>query len=165
MDKQIVRRQGSPLDDPSLPPILQRIYGSRGISDSGELDRSLRVLESPKSLMGLSQSVTEIADAVCQGKRILVVGDFDCDGATSSALSVLALRAMGAAWVDFLVPDRFRFGYGLSPEIVAVAAEQTPDLLITVDNGISSIEGVRAAKDRGIKVVVTDHHLPGESLP
>ncbi|MEH6626425.1 MAG: single-stranded-DNA-specific exonuclease RecJ [Motiliproteus sp.] len=166
MNKLIVRRNNEyPLNEPSLPPLLQRIYGSRGIQNTKELERTLNGLESYQAMKGMPEAIAEIADAVVSAKRILIVGDFDCDGATSSSLAVLALRAMGAAWVDFLVPNRFQFGYGLSPEIVAVAAQKSPDLLITVDNGISSIEGVQAAKELGMRVVVTDHHLPGKSLP
>lgn len=166
MNKLIVRRPSvAPLKEPSLAPVLQRIYASRGIETREQLDRSLRVLQSYERLKDIDRGVAEIARSVTAGERILIVGDFDCDGATSSALAVLALRAMGATWVDFLVPNRFEYGYGLSPEIVAVAAERQPQLLITVDNGISSIEGVRAAKQRGIRVVVTDHHLPGDELP
>ncbi|HEY5717478.1 MAG TPA: single-stranded-DNA-specific exonuclease RecJ [Motiliproteus sp.] len=148
-----------------LPPLLQRIYASRGISSSSQLEYGLKVLEPYHALTGIERAVEVIGHALISGRRILVVGDYDCDGATSSALAVLALRQMGAAWVDFLVPDRFAYGYGLSPEIVAVAAEQQPDLLITVDNGISSIDGVAAAKRVGMQVVVTDHHLAGAELP
>ena len=110
-------------------------------------------------------ATTAQLDAVVAGAKIIIVGDFDADGATSSALAVLALRAMGLSNVDFLVPNRFEYGYGLTPEIVAVAAAQEPDVIITVDNGISSIDGVRAARELGIAVIVTDHHLPGSELP
>ena len=165
MNKLIVRRSSAVLKDESLTPLLQRIYGARGIQNSGELERSLKVLLPYSSMKDIEQGVALIADAVQRQKRILIVGDFDCDGATSSALAVLALRAMGADQVEFLVPNRFEYGYGLSPEIVAVAAQLSPDLLITVDNGISSVEGVKAAKSLGIDVVVTDHHLPGSELP
>ncbi|OMH35322.1 single-stranded-DNA-specific exonuclease RecJ [Motiliproteus sp. MSK22-1] len=166
MNKLIVRRNSfTELNDNSLTPLLQRIYGARGIQNPVELERSLKVLLPYSSMKGIERGVLLIAEAVQRQKRILIVGDFDCDGATSSALAVLALRKMGASQVDFLVPNRFEYGYGLSPEIVAVAAQQSPDLLITVDNGISSVEGVRAAKSLGIDVVVTDHHLPGAELP
>ncbi len=130
-----------------------------------ELDRSLKVLTPYMSMKGMDEGVQIIADAVTEQRRMLIVGDFDCDGATSSALGLLALRAMGAASVEFLVPNRFEYGYGLSPEIVEVAAQYQPDVLITVDNGISSVSGVQAAKDKGMKVVVTDHHLAGAELP
>ncbi len=153
------------LADAGLPPLLQRIYAARGIACGSQLDCSLRVLHPYHQLRDIDRAVHEIAGALTRGERILVIGDFDCDGATSSALAVLALREMGAAWVDFLVPDRFRFGYGLSPEIVAEAIKREPNLLITVDNGISSVAGVAAAIDAGLRVVVTDHHLPGAELP
>lgn len=168
MDKQIVRRPeqlAAGLAQSGLTPLLQRIYSSRGITDSAELDHSLKGLLPFATLRDIEPAVAQIGRSIEQGERILIVGDFDCDGATSSALAVLALRAFGAAWVSYLVPNRFEFGYGLSPEIVEVARQQSPDLLITVDNGISSIDGVKAAKTAGIKVVVTDHHLPGDSLP
>ena len=168
MDKQIVRRQphiAAGLQDPSLPPLLQRIYSSRGVERIEELDNSLKGLLPYHQLRDIEPAVEQISAAIESSKRILVVGDFDCDGATSSALAVSALRTFGADWADFLVPNRFEYGYGLSPEIVAVAAQSQPDLLITVDNGISSIDGVKAAKAAGIAVVVTDHHLPGEGLP
>ena len=148
-----------------LPPLLQRIYATRGIADCTQLDPALKRLQPYHALHQIDQAVAVIGAALVGGQRILVVGDYDCDGATSSALAVLALRDMGAAWVDFLVPDRFAYGYGLSPEIVAVAAERRPDLLITVDNGISSIDGVAAARAAGMRVVVTDHHLAGAELP
>src|SRR5690606_10589713 len=129
-----------------------------------ELQHQLAHLYKPH-FKGLTEAVNLLADAVVAQANILIVGDFDADGATSCALAVLALRAMGLASVDFLVPNRFEYGYGLTPEIVAVAAAQHPDLIITVDNGISSVEGVRAARELGIAVVVTDHHLPGVELP
>ncbi|MEJ2419891.1 MAG: DHH family phosphoesterase, partial [Exilibacterium sp.] len=144
--------------------LLQRIYVARGISGEDALSRNLGGLHQP-TFKGLDSAVDLLAEAVMRQQRVLVIGDFDADGATSSALSVLALRAMGLQHIDFLVPNRFEYGYGLTPEIVAVAAGQRPDVIITVDNGISSAEGVSAAKARGIKVVVTDHHLPGNELP
>lgn len=149
----------------SIPPLLQRIYRARDIRCDEDIETSLSGLLSPAQLKGLPEAVTLLADHVVAAKRLLVVGDFDCDGATSSALAVSCLRAMGAHSVDFLVPNRFEYGYGLTPEIVAVASQQRPDLIITVDNGISSISGVAAAQQAGIKVLVTDHHLPGHELP
>jgi len=128
-------------------------------------DYSLNHLYPPDQLAGIDTATQLIADAIRCQKTIIFVGDFDADGATSTAVGVLALRMMGASNVDFIVPNRFEFGYGLTPEIVAVVAEKSPDLLVTVDNGISSIEGVSAAKQRGWQVVVTDHHLAGDSLP
>lgn len=150
--------------DSSVHPLLQRIYSARGIQHEQELQYQLTQLHKP-NFKGLQEAVSILADAVVAGAKIIIVGDFDADGATSSALAVLALRAMGLHNVDFLVPNRFEYGYGLTPEIVAVAAAQQPDVIITVDNGISSIEGVHAARELGIAVIVTDHHLPGSELP
>jgi single-stranded-DNA-specific exonuclease len=166
MQKTIRRRE------PVLPvvfqtaihPLLQRIYSQRGVQCDQELQYQLAHLLKP-NFKGLTEAVNLLADAVVAQAKIIVVGDFDADGATSSAVAVLALRAMGLPSVDFLVPNRFEYGYGLTPEIVAVAAAQQPDMIITVDNGISSIEGVDAANDLGIAVIVTDHHLPGSQLP
>ena len=149
----------------AIPPLLQRIYTARDVTCDEDIETSLNSLLSPSQLKGLPEAVTLLADHVMTAKRLLVVGDFDCDGATSSALAVTCLQAMGAGFVDFLVPNRFDYGYGLTPEIVAVARQQSPDLIITVDNGISSISGVTAAQQAGMKVLVTDHHLPGDELP
>ena len=119
----------------------------------------------PDKLLGLDTAVGHLVDALEMQKKILIVGDFDADGATSSALMMLALRAMGFESVDFLVPNRFDYGYGLTPEIVELAQQKTPDIIITVDNGISSVDGVTCANKLGIKVIITDHHLPGKVLP
>lgn len=148
-----------------LPPLLTRLYAARGVRSAGELDKSLKALLPWKLFKGMEQAVAVLREALEQRQSILVVGDFDCDGATASSVAVLGLRALGAARVDYLVPNRFEYGYGLTPEIVAVALESQPDVLVTVDNGISSIDGVAAAKAAGLKVVVTDHHLPAEQLP
>ncbi len=148
-----------------LHPVLRRVFAARAVADPRELDCALTGLIDPATLGGLDRAVALLGDAIARDARILIVGDFDADGATSTALAVRGLRALGARHVDFLVPDRFRFGYGLTPEIVAVACERQPDLLVTVDNGVSSIEGVAAAKAAGIRVLVTDHHLPGACLP
>ncbi len=167
-DITVIRRPeaSSPADLPAdLPPLLARIYAARGIDSAEALDRSLARLLPFTELAGIDAAVDLLQQALRDGQRILIIGDFDADGATSSALGVRALRAMGAAQVDYLVPNRFEYGYGLTPEIVAVAAENKPDLLITVDNGISSIDGVAAAKALGMRVLVTDHHLPGDALP
>ena len=145
-------------------PLLRHIYASRGANDA-ELGDGLAKLHSPALLKGMDAAVDLLEATMRQGQHILVVGDFDADGATSSALVVAALRQMGATQVDYLVPDRFKFGYGLTPEIVDVALTHKPDLLITVDNGISSIDGVEQARAAGIRVLVTDHHLPGDRLP
>jgi single-stranded-DNA-specific exonuclease len=146
-------------------PVLRRVLAGRRIESEQELDTQLNGLLRPSALLGMDEAVDLLVQAFEQGQRILVVGDFDADGATSSALMVAALRAMGADHVGYLVPNRFEFGYGLTPEIVAVAADRSPALIITVDNGISSISGVEAARRLGIRVLVTDHHLPGETLP
>lgn len=165
MRKIIRRREVQVLPFASeLPELLQRLYATRGIARVEELQHQLAHLHKP-NFKGLAEAVNLLADAVVAQAKILIIGDFDADGATSCALAVLALRALGLSSVDFLVPNRFEYGYGLTPEIVAVAAAQQPDLIITVDNGISSVEGVRAARDLGITVVITDHHLPGTELP
>ena len=145
--------------------MLARIYSQRGISSIDQLEKGLSHLLPFAELSGIEQAADLLANAVKEQQRILIVGDFDCDGATSSALAVRALRMMGANHVDYLVPNRFEYGYGLTPEIVAVAAEKEPDIIVTVDNGISSIEGVAAANKHNIRVLVTDHHLQGAELP
>ncbi|WP_027872759.1 single-stranded-DNA-specific exonuclease RecJ [Spongiibacter marinus] len=149
---------------PSLPPLLSRLYAARGVVSDEQAKLGLDALPAP-TMKGMEAAVSALVEAISEGKRLLVVGDFDCDGATSTTLALLGLRMLGAADVDFLVPNRFEYGYGLSPEIVAVAAERRPDIIITVDNGISSIDGVAAAAQAGIPVIVTDHHLPGDQLP
>ncbi|EGQ8123469.1 single-stranded-DNA-specific exonuclease RecJ [Vibrio parahaemolyticus] len=149
----------------SIPPILKRIYINRGITDIAQLETSARGLHSYQKLGGIEQAVELLFPAIQEQKRIIVVGDFDADGATSSALSVLALRMLGSNNVDYLVPNRFEDGYGLSPEVVDQALELGAEMIMTVDNGVSSIEGVRYAKENGITVLVTDHHLPGQVLP
>ncbi|WP_020682895.1 single-stranded-DNA-specific exonuclease RecJ [Marinobacterium rhizophilum] len=167
-DIQIERR---PEPDRTLPvfsqahPVLARIYAARGVQSLDLLGRSLTELLPDSGLHGLDAAVIRLVRAITAGERILIVGDFDCDGATSTAVAVLALRMMGAAQVDYLVPNRFEYGYGLSPEIVDVAHQQGPQLLVTVDNGISSLEGVARANACGMDVVVTDHHLAGAELP
>ena len=149
----------------TLHPLLSRLYAARGIADAASLDLALTALADYRQLGGMDAAVSLLADALTTQKRILVVGDFDADGATSTALLVRVLRRFGAEHADYLVPNRFEYGYGLTPEIVALAAERKPDLIITVDNGISSHEGVSEARRRGISVLVTDHHLPGSTLP
>jgi single-stranded-DNA-specific exonuclease len=148
-----------------LPPVLARAYAARGIEDPAQLSIGLDRLLPVGTLEGIEAAVRLLLQHRERRSRILVVGDFDADGATSSALIVRALRAWGYPEVDFLVPNRFEFGYGLTPEIVAIAAEREPALIITVDNGISSIAGVSSARERGIDVLVTDHHLAGHELP
>ncbi|WP_447593206.1 single-stranded-DNA-specific exonuclease RecJ [Aquipseudomonas campi] len=149
----------------NLPPLLTRLYAARGVQSEAELDKSLARLIPYQQLAGIDAAVELLVQALDQRQRILIVGDFDADGATASTVGVLGLRMLGAAHVDYLVPNRFEYGYGLTPEIVAVALTRTPDLLLTVDNGISSVDGVAAAKAAGLKVLVTDHHLPGPELP
>lgn len=169
MKELIIERRPQP--EPGLPiegqvhPVLARIYASRGIQDQNQLGRNLKELLPDGNMKGIDAAVVRLRVALEQQQRILIVGDFDCDGATSTAVAIEALRMMGAASVDYLVPNRFEYGYGLSPEIVDVALTQNPQLLITVDNGISSVEGVARANSHGIDVVVTDHHLPGAELP
>jgi single-stranded-DNA-specific exonuclease len=148
-----------------LPPLLERIYRSRGLLDASELDLSLTALARPDKLPDLDLAARRLARAVMDGEHVLLVGDFDADGATSVALAVSLLESMGAARVSFLVPNRFEFGYGLSPEITALALAEGPDVIVTVDNGTSSVEGVRLAREQGVDVIVTDHHLPGRELP
>ena len=148
-----------------LPPLLTRIYAARGVADAAELEKGLARLLPAHLLKGMDAAVQLLSQALERRQRILIVGDFDADGATASCVGVLGLRMLGAAHVDYLVPNRFDYGYGLTPEIVAVALERQPDLLVTVDNGISSLEGVAAAQAAGLKVLVTDHHLPGAQLP
>lgn len=168
MRKKIQRWEKELVEDPFIQqqhPILQRIYAARNVQSKSDLDRDCEYLLSPKKLLHIEQAASIIADAVITQKNIVIVGDYDADGATSSALAIKALRAFGAQHVDYIVPNRFDYGYGLTPPIVDLAAEKKADLIITVDNGISSIEGVLAAKAQNIQVVVTDHHLAGDHLP
>ena len=167
MASRIVQRRRSPAGalPADLHPVLQRVYAARSVATADDLDTSLQRLIPPAELGGLPAAVSLLQDALVKRQCIVVVGDFDADGATSCALCLRALRAMGATQVHYLVPNRFEYGYGLTPEIVAVAAGLQPDLIVTVDNGISSVEGVAAAKELGIRVLITDHHLPGEQLP
>ncbi|MDI6954912.1 single-stranded-DNA-specific exonuclease RecJ [Pantoea sp. Pa-EAmG] len=147
-----------------LPPLLRRLYLQRGVKDAAELERGAKFLLPWQSLGGIERAVTLLHQMLQQKRRIVVVGDFDADGATSTALTVLALRSMGGN-VDYLVPNRFEDGYGLSPEVVEQARARGAELILTVDNGISSHAGVDTAHQHGIPVLITDHHLPGETLP
>ncbi len=149
----------------SMHPVLQRVYSARDVTSEQDLDYSLSGLLSFNELSGIESAVDLLVAALEQNLRILIVADFDADGATSCAVAIRGLRAMGAKDVRYVVPNRFEYGYGLTPEIVEVAARQSPNLIITVDNGIASNDGVAAAKKLGIKVLVTDHHLPGDQLP
>lgn len=168
MNLQIVRRpeaaRGAGLD-PSLHPVLRRIYAARGVTDDSQLQLAMRQLLPVGSLENVEAAAALFCEHRARGGLVLIIGDFDADGATSTALMVRALRAWGFPAVDFLVPNRFEFGYGLTPEIVALAARRQPALIVTVDNGISSNAGVAAARLAGIDVLVTDHHLAGARLP
>jgi len=166
--KKIVTR--TPADSTSnyypdtVSPLLRRIYNNRGLTSARSLERTLANLLPPK-FMGMTAAIDILLEAVTTQKSVLIVGDFDADGATSSALALLALKAFGLKDVEFLVPNRFEYGYGLTPEIVAEAAKKQPHIIVTVDNGIASVDGVVAANQLGIDVVITDHHLPGDELP
>jgi single-stranded-DNA-specific exonuclease len=148
-----------------LTPLLAKLYAARHIQHPSELSLDTASLLPPSLLKGITESVDLLIQMLQIQGRILIVSDFDADGATSCALVIRALRSMGFQYLDYIVPDRFAYGYGLSPEIVNMARARHPDLIITVDNGISSHEGVQAARDAGIKVLITDHHLPGADLP
>ncbi len=163
----IVRRETPAITDKleGLHPLLRRIYLARGIADATQIERDLKKLLPFNSLMGIDDAVQRLCSALQNREQIMIVGDFDADGATSTAVAVSCLRQFGAEKVGYLVPNRFDFGYGLTPEIVDVAASQQPDLIITVDNGISSVAGVARANELGMDVIVTDHHLPGDELP
>lgn len=166
--KTIIQRRSLPDILPKLdklPPLLQRIYAARQIKTTEELDYSFSQLLPFDQLKGIDEAVHLLRDALESQQSILIVGDFDCDGATSTALAVKGLRSFGFSNINYLVPNRFEYGYGLTPEIVEVALDFEPDLIITVDNGISSIDGVATAKAHGIRVLVTDHHLAGAKLP
>lgn len=147
-----------------VDPVLARVFAARGVLSPDDLDVGLPRLLPPTPMRNLGALATILADAIEQSKRMMIVGDYDCDGATACAVGVLALRAFGAD-VRYLVPNRFEFGYGLTPEIVQIAAHDAPDFLITVDNGIAALEGVAEANRLGMRVLVTDHHLPGDRLP
>ncbi|EDR6732434.1 single-stranded-DNA-specific exonuclease RecJ [Salmonella enterica subsp. enterica] len=148
-----------------LPPLLRRLYASRGVRSARELERSVKGMLPWQQLSGIDNAVEILYNAFREGIRIIVVGDFDADGATSTALSVLGMRALGCDNTSYLVPNRFEDGYGLSPEVVDQAKARGAQLIVTVDNGISSHAGVAHAKTLGIPVIVTDHHLPGDTLP
>ena len=168
MNLSIVRRCAplpAPLLDPQMHPVLQRVYAARGVRCSQDLALSMQQLLPIGPLGGVEAAAELLWRHRQRGELVLIIGDFDADGATSTALFVRALRSWGFAAVDFLVPNRFEFGYGLTPEIVALAALQRPALIVTVDNGISSNAGVAAARAAGIDVLITDHHLPGRELP
>lgn len=148
-----------------LHPLLQRIYHARGITRQDDLDLTLSQLLPVSRLKGVEAAAELLFESIQSGQKIMIIGDYDADGATSTALAVVALQAFGCRNVSYLVPNRFEFGYGLTPEIVNLAAQSSPGLIVTVDNGISSQSGVERAKALGIPVLVTDHHLPGQELP
>jgi len=158
-------RHSEMLRQGGIHPVLARVFAARGLTDPRELASELQALVPPNALRHVDAAAVYLADAIQTGKKMTIVADYDCDGATACAVALRGLRAMGAA-VDFIVPNRFEYGYGLTPEIVELTARtHAPDVIITVDNGIASIEGVEEARRRGIDVVVTDHHLPGDALP
>ncbi|HJV88256.1 MAG TPA: single-stranded-DNA-specific exonuclease RecJ [Noviherbaspirillum sp.] len=155
---ELLRQQG-------VHPVLARLYAARGLADSRELSSELASLMAPAGLLHVDAAASYLADAIAARKKLVIVADYDCDGATACAVGLRGLRALGAQ-VDFIVPNRFEYGYGLTSEIVELTVrEKSPDIIVTVDNGIASIDGVAEAKRRGIDVVVTDHHLPGDRLP
>lgn len=165
----IVKRTYSQADTEQLiaqgySPLLAKVLAARGIANASQLDASLSGLIPPQRLTNAPQMAALLADAITQNKYLLVIGDYDADGATASAVAIRGLRSMGAR-VDYLVPNRFEYGYGLTPEIVQLAHQQKPDLIITVDNGIASVEGVALANKLGMQVLVTDHHLPADETP
>jgi single-stranded-DNA-specific exonuclease len=162
--RPVPQRARLQLEQSGVHPLLARLYAARGVRAAAELDTGLAALLPPEELKGIDAAAALLADATAGGKRILVVADYDCDGATACAVGLRALRAMGAT-VDYLVPNRFDTGYGLSPEVARLATATRPDVLVTVDNGIASVAGVAEAKRLGMTVVVTDHHLPGDELP
>ena len=156
------------LEQQGLPPLLARLYAARGIKTRSELDYELKSLLPPALLTHAAEAAALLDDAIEAQARILIVADYDCDGATACAVGIRALRAMSSdsgAHIDYLVPNRFTYGYGLTPGIVDLAASMTPDLIVTVDNGIASIEGVARANELGIATLITDHHLPADELP
>ncbi|MGE5650847.1 MAG: single-stranded-DNA-specific exonuclease RecJ [Bacillota bacterium] len=155
---ELLRQQG-------VHPVLARLYAARGLNDMRELSSELGALIAPAGLLHVDAAAAFLADAIAAGKKLVIVADYDCDGATACAVALRGLRMLGAQ-VDFIVPNRFEYGYGLTPEIVELTVrEKSPDIIVTVDNGIASIDGVAEANRRGIEVVVTDHHLPGDALP
>ncbi len=168
MQKQIIRREPAIADISGLdglPPILRRIYAARQVATADHLDRSLEQLHDFQTLTDIKVATELLVHALKHDENILIVGDFDADGATSTTVAVKALKMFGARSVNYLVPNRFAYGYGLTPELVNAAKEFSPQLIVTVDNGIANHAGVLAAKEAGIKVLITDHHLPSDTLP
>lgn len=167
--QRFIQRRDLPGVLPPLPadmhPVLQRLYASRGVTQAGELERGAARLLPFQLLKGIPQAVSLLTDALSRQQHLVIVGDFDADGATSTAVLITGLRAFGFKHLEYLVPNRFEYGYGLTPEMAELAVAQGAELIITVDNGISAIEGVALAKRAGVKVLVTDHHLAGSELP
>ncbi|MDG1445258.1 MAG: single-stranded-DNA-specific exonuclease RecJ [Methylophilaceae bacterium] len=169
MQKTIIQRRiddvvVNRLVEKGVSPLLARLYAARGVDDTADLSVSLNHLISPNQLTNSAVMASLLADAIAEKKQILIVGDYDADGATATAVAVKGLLSMGAQ-VDFLVPNRFEYGYGLTPEIVQLAATMSPDVIVTVDNGIASVDGVAEANKLGIQVLITDHHLPSDETP
>lgn len=165
---RIVRRkvEGEPgALAPGIHPVLARVYGARAVRSASELDYTLNGLHRYEAMGGLERALDILQQSLANQQRLLIVGDYDADGATASAVALRGLEMLGFNTVDYLVPNRFEYGYGLTPEIVEVAAQSSPDVLITVDNGIASVAGAAAAAKRGMRVIITDHHLPGKVLP
>jgi single-stranded-DNA-specific exonuclease len=164
LQRRVVRSEVERLIAGGTHPVLARIFAARGVDDLRWLETGLANLLSFEALKNVREMACILADAIAQAKRLVIVADYDCDGATACAVGVRALRAFGAN-VGYIVPNRFEYGYGLTPEIVRLAAKLDPDMLITVDNGIASVEGVNEANRLGVQVLITDHHLPGAALP
>ena len=164
--RRIPTRASMMLEQQGIPPLLARLYAARGIASQDDLDTQLKALLPPSQLRGAKDAARLLADAIAAQQRLLIVADYDCDGATACAVGLRGLRSLGAR-VDYLVPNRFDYGYGLTPEVVRIVAKQQPrpDWIITVDNGIASVAGVAEARKLGIRTLITDHHLPGDALP
>ena len=168
MNSRVKRRAPlaeQPLAQSQLPDLLQRVYANRGVTDPAHLEMSIQNILPPDTLMGIEAAAELLFETIKNDQSIVIVGDYDADGATSTALAVRGLTSLGAKKITYIVPNRFEYGYGLTPEIVDLAQKSAPKLIITVDNGISSIAGAQSARDVGIDVLVTDHHLPGNALP
>lgn len=164
-ERNVPLRQAEMLRQAGIHPVLARLMAARGLSDAAQLSSELSSLQAPAGMLHMQKAAQFLADAITAGRRMTVVADYDCDGATACAVALRGLRMMGAQ-VDYIVPNRFEYGYGLTPAIVELVATRTrPDVIVTVDNGIASIEGVEEAHRRGMQVLITDHHLPGDRLP
>jgi single-stranded-DNA-specific exonuclease len=163
--RDIPPRAAWALEQAGIHPLLARLYAARGVTHKDELDDGLARLLPPATMKGATEGAVLLADAIRDDKKLCIVADYDCDGATACAVGLRGLRMLGAKHVNYLVPDRVVDGYGLTPPIARRVKEQGADLLITVDNGIASVEGVRTANELGLQVLVTDHHLPGPALP